>query len=67
MKSRQSIITISMMISFSISIIISFLLTNNNQLQSNTICTLDCNNDNDKDDKDDKMMMVVACLFLSIQ
>ena len=43
-----------MMISFSISIIISFLLTNNNQLQSNTICTLDCNNDNDKDDKDDK-------------
>lgn len=52
MKSQQSIITLLTIISFSISILTSFLLTTNNNLQSNTICNFDCNNDNDNDNND---------------
>jgi hypothetical protein len=46
MKSHQSLIVIIAIISFSISILTSFLLTTNNKLQSNTICNVDCNNNN---------------------
>ncbi|MDF0679467.1 MAG: hypothetical protein P0116_00715 [Candidatus Nitrosocosmicus sp.] len=46
MKSHQSLIAIITIISFSISILTSFLLTTNNKLQSNTICNFDCNNNN---------------------
>ena len=46
MKSYQSLIVIITIISFSISILTSFLLTTNNKLQSNTICNVDCNNNN---------------------
>jgi len=46
MKSHQSLIVIITIISFSISILTSFLLTTNNKLQSNTICNVDCNNNN---------------------
>ncbi len=47
MKSHQSIITIITIISFSISILTSFLLTTNNKLHSSTICNVDCNNNSD--------------------
>ena len=46
MKSHQSLIIIIIIISFSISILTSFLLTTNNKLQFNTICNVDCNNNN---------------------
>jgi hypothetical protein len=48
MKSQQSIITLITIISFSISILASFLLTTNTKLHSNPICSIDCNN-NDND------------------
>lgn len=50
MKSHQSLIVIITIISFSISILTSFLLTTNNKLQSNTICNFDCNNNNNNSD-----------------
>lgn len=37
----------SIIISFSISILTSFLITNNNKLQTNSTCNIDCNNNND--------------------
>ena len=50
MKSQQSIITLITIITFSISILASFLLTSNTKLHSNPICSIDCNNnDNDND------------------
>lgn len=52
MKSHQSIITIIAIISFSISILTSFILTTNNKLQSNTICNVDCKNIDDNDNSD---------------
>src|SRR5215216_548008 len=43
MKSRQSLITISIVISFSISILASYFVTNNNKLQPSSVCNVDCN------------------------
>lgn len=43
MKSRQSLITISIVISFSISILASYFVTNNNKLQTSSVCNVDCN------------------------
>jgi hypothetical protein len=43
MKSRQSIIKISILISFSLSIVISFLITYKNTIQTNSNCSIDCN------------------------
>ena len=52
MKSQQSIITLITIISFSISILASFLLTTNTKLHSNPICSIDCNNNDNDDDND---------------
>jgi hypothetical protein len=43
MKSRQSLITISIVISFSISILASYFVTDNNKLQTSSVCNVDCN------------------------
>lgn len=51
MKGRQlTIITTSIIISFSISIVMSYILTNNSKLQSNSFCIIYCNyaDNNDK-------------------
>ncbi len=50
MKSQQSIITLITIITFSISILASFLLTTNTKLHSNPICSIDCNNNDNNND-----------------
>ena len=47
MKSRQSIIKISILISFSLSIVISFLITYKNTIQTDSNCSIDCNSNLD--------------------
>ena len=44
MKSCQSLIITTIIISFSISIVTSYFVTNTNKLQTTSVCNIDCNN-----------------------